>query len=112
VRLVITFTAMAERETLRADPQVLAGFSQALSGASKDLHSRLVELDGHVRDMLDGWRGGAGSAYGQVWDLWHRGAAEVQEGLSILAKAVGDVGVAYQGQDSSAAEAVRSVLND
>src|ERR1700755_3382111 len=98
---------MYERERLRADPQVLAGFSQALSGASKDLHSRLVELHRHGCDMFDGWGGGAGSPYGQAWDLWHRGAAEVQQGLSILAKAVGDVGVAYQGQDSSAAEAVR-----
>jgi WXG100 family type VII secretion target len=102
---------MAERETLRADPQVMAGFSQALSGAAKDLQARLIELDGQVREMLSGWQGGAGGAYGHAWELWHRGAAEVQQGLSILAKAVGDVGVGYQGQDSSSAAALRSVVD-
>ncbi len=94
---------------LRADPQVMQGFSQALSGAAKDLHSRLIELDGQVRDMLSGWRGGAGGAYADVWDLWHRGAAEVQLGLSTLAKAVGDVGVAYQGQDSASSQALGAI---
>jgi len=106
--LVVTFSAMAD-EILRADPAVMAGFSQALSGAAKDMHARFVELDSQVHDMLGGWRGGAGSTYGDAWDLWHRGAAEVQQGLSILAKAVGDAGVAFQGQDSSSAAAVRSV---
>jgi WXG100 family type VII secretion target len=103
---------MSERETLRADPEVMAGFSQALSGAAKDLQARLIELDGQVREMLSGWQGGAGGAYGQAWELWHRGAAEVQQGLSILAKAVGEVGVTYQGRESSSAAALRSVIDD
>jgi len=90
----------------------MAGFSQALTGATNDLHSRIIELDCQVREMLDGWRGEAGGAYGQAWDLWHSGAAEVQQGLSILAKAVGDVGVAYQGQDSSSAETLRGVIDE
>jgi WXG100 family type VII secretion target len=89
----------------------MAGFSQALSGAAKDWQARLIELDGQVREMLSGWQGGAGGAYGQAWELWHRGAAEVEQGLSILAKAVGDVGAAYQGQDSASAAVVRSVVD-
>ena len=76
---------MAEGETLRVNPEAMHGASQALTGAAKDLHSRLIELDGQVRDMLAGWTGGAGGAYSQVWDLWHRGAGEVQQGLAILA---------------------------
>jgi WXG100 family type VII secretion target len=87
---------MAEHEMLRVNPEVMHGASQALSGAAKDLHTRLIELDGQVHDMLAGWQGGAGGAYGQAWDLWHRGAVEVQLGLSILAKAVGVASVDFQ----------------
>ena len=107
-----TFTAMAEREVLRANPEAMHGVSQALSGAAKDLHTRLIELDGQVRDMLAGWQGGAGGAYGQAWDTWHRGAGEVQLGLAILAKAVGVVGVDFQAQESASVQRLRGVERD
>jgi WXG100 family type VII secretion target len=106
---MITVAAMAEREVLRVHPEAMHGASQALSGAAKDLHSRLIELDGQVQEMLAGWQGGAGGAYGQAWDLWHRGAAEVQQGLALLAKAVGVVGVDFQAQESASTQALRGV---
>jgi WXG100 family type VII secretion target len=109
MRLAIRFVAMAEREPLRVSPEMMQGASQALAGAAKDLHARLVELDGQVRDMLAGWQGGAGAAYGHAWDLWHRGAGEVQLGLSILAKAVGIAGVEFQDMESASAQVMGSV---
>jgi WXG100 family type VII secretion target len=84
---MITFTAMADPRNLRADPQAMQGVSQALTGAATDLENQLNALDGQVQEMLAGWHGGAGGAYGQAWDLWHGGAAEVQQGLAILANA-------------------------
>ena len=59
--------------------------------------------------MLAGWQGGAGGAYGQAWDLWHRGAGEVQLGLSTLAKAVGVVGGDFQSQESVSAQRLGGV---
>lgn len=106
---MITVAAMAEREVLRVHPEAMHGASQALTGAAKDLHTRLLELDGQVRDMLAGWQGGAGGAFGQAWELWHRGAGEVQQGLAILAKAVGAVGVEFQAQESASVQTLRSV---
>ena len=100
---------MARREVLRVNPEAMHGVSQALSGAAKDLHTRLTELDGEVRDMLAGWQGGAGGAYGQAWDLWHRGAAEVQQGLAILANAVGVVGVDFQNAESASTQNLEGV---
>jgi WXG100 family type VII secretion target len=101
---MITVTAMAEREVLRVNPEAMHGVAQALSGAAKDFHSRLIELDGQVQEMLAGWHGGAGGAYGQAWDLWHGGAAEVQQGLAILARAVGVVGVKFENQESASTQ--------
>jgi WXG100 family type VII secretion target len=107
--LIITFVAMAKHEMLRVNPEAMHGVSQSLSGAAKDLHNRLIELDGQVRDMLTGWQGGAGGAYGQAWDLWHQGAGEVQQGLAILAKAVGAVGVDFQAQESASVQTLKGV---
>jgi WXG100 family type VII secretion target len=83
--------------------------SQALSGAAQDLHTRLLELDSQVREMLAGWQGGAGGAYGEAWDLWHKGAGEVQQGLAILAKTVETSGVQFQAQDSVSEQTVDGV---
>jgi WXG100 family type VII secretion target len=95
---------MAARETLRVQPEVMHAASQALSGAARDLHTRLVELDGQVRELLAGWHGGSGNAYSQAWDLWHRGTGEVQLGLSLLAKTVGVAGADFKAQDCTAAQ--------
>ena len=112
MRLGISFTTMADPRVLRADPEAMHGVSQALSGAAKDLHSRLIELGSQVRDMLAGWQGGAGGAYGQAWDLWHRGAGEIHLGLSILAKAVGVVGVDFQTQESASTQQLCGIDRD
>jgi WXG100 family type VII secretion target len=100
---------MAERELVQVQPDAMHVASQALSSAAKDQHTRLVELDGHVRDLLAGWHGGAGGAYGEAWDSWHRGAGEVQQGLSILARAVGVVGVEFHSQEEASAQTVDGI---
>ncbi len=100
---------MAEHELVHVQPDAMHVASQALSSAAKDLRTRLIELDGYVRDLLAGWHGGAGSAYGEAWDSWHRGAGEVQQGLSILARAVGVVGVEFDNQEEASAQTVNGV---
>ena len=104
IRNAVSLIGMAERETLRVQPEAMHSVSQALSGAARDLHNKLVELDGQVRELLAGWQGGSGGAYGQAWDLWHRGTGEIQLGLSILAKSVGITGAEFQTQDDTAAQ--------
>ncbi len=102
---------MAAENNLRVDPTVLQGFAQALRGGAEDLRNRLAELDGQVGEMLGGWRGASGGAYASAWELWHRGAAEVQLGLSHLAKSVGEAGVGYQQNEAASARALRGVRN-
>jgi WXG100 family type VII secretion target len=96
---------------LRVDPHVMQGFAQSLIGAAEDLRSRLAELDGQVSEMLGGWRGASGDAYGSAWQMWHRGATEVELGLSKLAKAVAQAGGGYQRNDAGSAQALRGVRN-
>ena len=100
---------MADRGPLRVPPEVMQTASQALASASKDLHSRLVDLDAQVREMLAGWQGDSGGAYAEAWDLWHKGAAEVQLGLSTLAKAVGNAGHQFEAQDAAAKQKAEGI---
>jgi WXG100 family type VII secretion target len=86
-------------------------FASALSGGAQDLQNRLAELDGQLGELLGGWQGASGGAYAAAWELWRRGAGEVQLGLSQLAKAVGDAGLGYQQNEAASARALRGVRN-
>ncbi|BAX90890.1 WXG100 family type VII secretion target [Mycobacterium shigaense] len=100
---------MTAADNLRVDPEVMQGFAQGLLGAAESLRTRLTELDGQVGEMLGGWRGGAGDAYGSAWELWHRGAAEVELGLSALAKAVAEADNGYRHNETGSAQTLRQV---
>lgn len=96
-------------ETLRVEPVVMQGAAESLGGAAEQLSARLSQLDDQVGQMLGGWQGAAGTAYGSAWELWHKGAREVELGLSMLARLVGQAGEAYQGNEASSARAERAV---
>jgi WXG100 family type VII secretion target len=100
---------MAANDTVRVDPLATRGFAEAVRGAAEDLRSQLAALDEQVGDMLGGWRGASGSAYAAAWELWHRGAGEVEAGLSILAQLVAEAGGIYQDNEAVAAHAMREV---
>jgi WXG100 family type VII secretion target len=101
---------MTSDATLRVDPAVLQGCAASLGGAAEDLANRLAELDDRVGQLLGGWRGVAGTAYGSAWELWQQGAREVQVGLSMLAQLMGRAGAVYQDAEATATSAERAVL--
>ncbi|OBI43217.1 WXG100 family type VII secretion target [Mycobacterium colombiense] len=96
-------------ETLRVDPAVMRGAAVALGAAAEQLSAQLSQLDDQVGQMLGGWQGAAGTAYGSTWALWHKGAREVELGLSMLAHLVGRAGGAYQSNEAGSARAERAV---
>lgn len=100
---------MAANDTLRVHPLVMQGFAEGLLGAGESLRSQLAALDEQVGDMLGGWRGGSGDAYGSAWEMWHRGATEVELGLSMLARLVEEARGGYQQNEAGAAQAFREV---
>jgi WXG100 family type VII secretion target len=102
---------MGADNTLKVDPEAMQRAAAALSGGAKDLQNRLAELDAQVGEMLGGWRGASGGAYASVWELWRRGAREVQLGLSRLATSVGEAAESYQQNEAAAARALRGVWN-
>jgi WXG100 family type VII secretion target len=100
---------MAANDTSRVDPQATRAFAEAVRDAAEELRSQLAALDQQVSDMLGGWQGASGSAYATAWERWHRGAGEVEAGLSMLARLVAAAGATYQGNEAAAAQAMREV---
>jgi WXG100 family type VII secretion target len=96
-------------ETLRVDPVVMQDFVVSLGGAARQLSAQLSRLDDQVGQMLGGWHGVAGAAYGSAWELWHHGARDVELGLSMLSRLVGHAGEAYQRTETGSTQEQRAV---
>ncbi|GAA4291127.1 WXG100 family type VII secretion target [Mycobacterium paraffinicum] len=96
-------------EILRVDPVVMQSHAVSIGGAAEQLSAELSRLDDRVGQMLGGWQGASGTAYASAWELWHRGAREVQLGLSMLAHLVGEAGEGYQANEAGSARAERAV---
>ncbi|BBZ49615.1 WXG100 family type VII secretion target [Mycobacterium heidelbergense] len=101
---------MAAQDTLRVDPAAMRGFAEGLGGRAEDLRNQLAALDNQVGAMLGGWRGASGSAYASAWELWHRGAGEVEVGLSLLARLVAEAGGLYHDNEAVSERAMRGVV--
>lgn len=106
---LVTDTTLGTDATLRVDPVVLQGAAASLGGAAEHLAGQLAELDDKVGQMLGGWRGASGTAYGSAFQLWHHGAREVQLGLSMLAQLMAQAGAVYPDNEAVAAQALRAV---
>ena len=67
----------------------------ALTAAVGDVTAAVTSLVG------DGWRGTAATAFGEGFDEWRRGAAQVLEALSETAVALGLTDRAYTASDDA-----------
>lgn len=100
---------MSADGTVRVDPVVMQGHAVSVGGAAEHLMQQLAQLDDQVGQVLGGWQGAAGTAYGSAWRQWHQGAREVQVGLALLAHLVGQASEAYQSNEAGSAQAERGV---
>lgn len=91
------------RGRLNVDTQVLSSACESLSAAAEHLLSELKSLDGTVTEMNTRWTGSSGGAYRDVWQQWHRGAAEVEQGLAVMSQLLGRAAQAYTEHERSAA---------
>lgn len=95
--------------TLRVDALAMQGIAASLGGAAEQLQAQLADLDDQVEQVLGGWHGASGSAYGLAWELWHRGAGEVRAGLSILGRLLNEAASGYQSNEAGSARAEQAV---
>jgi WXG100 family type VII secretion target len=94
---------------LNIDPAVLSATCESLSAAADHLLSELKSLDGAVTEMVGRWTGSSGGAYGEAWQQWHRGAAELEGGLAVMAQLLGRAADAYADHERGAAADLRGI---
>jgi WXG100 family type VII secretion target len=94
---------------LSVEPAMLAAGCDAMSAAAGQLLNGLKSLDGSVSEMLAGWQGASGGAYGDAWKQWQRGADDVENALALMAALLGKAGDAFAAQDHAAAAATGGV---
>lgn|GEM_PF-1771366 len=98
-------------DTVRLDPVAMRQAAQAVNDGAEVLRNRLAALDREVAVLLGDWRGASGGAYAAVWEQWHRGADEVQAGLSILARGLAEAERGYRLNETRSARALREVVD-
>ncbi|WP_051574650.1 WXG100 family type VII secretion target [Mycobacterium sp. URHB0044] len=82
-----------------------------LDDAAGRLRDGLASVDDETKQLLgSGWKGGAASAYGPVWDQWHSGAEQVVTGLQRMSELLTIAGKEYARTDESGAEAIGSTV--
>ncbi|KUH81292.1 MULTISPECIES: WXG100 family type VII secretion target [unclassified Mycobacterium] len=94
---------------LQVDEATVAAVAGDLRAVAEETRSGLSGLDGQLSRLLgSGWTGQAGSAFGDVWQRWHEGAAQLLGGLDKMAALLDDAAEAYHQTDTSGGDAIDS----
>jgi WXG100 family type VII secretion target len=75
----------------------------------EETRSGLSSLDGQLSSLLgSGWKGQAGSAFGDVRQRWHEGADELVRGLDTMAGLLEEAAHGYHLTDTAGGAAIDS----
>ncbi len=96
-------------DRLNVDNSVLSSACGSLSAAADHLLTELRSLDGAVTGMNARWTGSSGGAFRDVWQQWHRGASEVEQGLAVMSQLLGRAAEAYAEHEQAEASELGGV---
>lgn len=92
---------------LRVTPEALETVSSEFSAVADQLRTGLDGVDGEVSSLLGSdWKGGAATAFSDVWREWHEGAGKVHEGLTRMATLLDAATSRHRQADASGASIV------
>jgi WXG100 family type VII secretion target len=92
---------------LQVDPAHVASVAGDLRAVVEETRTGLSTLDGQLSGLLGaGWTGQAGSAFGDVWQRWHEGAAELVKGLDTMAGLLEEAAHSYHQTDMTGGAAI------
>jgi WXG100 family type VII secretion target len=96
-------------EELRVTPEQLVSVAGDLRTVVEETRTGLSTLDNQLSGLLGtGWTGQAGSAFGDVWQKSHHGAAELVRGLDTMARLLEEAAQGYGGADAAGGAAIDS----
>ena len=87
----------------------LNSVSARLNSGSEDVSQQLQAMEGQVKGLVDAdWDGAGSDAFRDLWDKWHRGAAEVKEALDGISQMLGNASREYQDKDQEIARGLQA----
>lgn len=91
-----------------------AAFTTAhtVSDDAAELRNELDRIAGEWQNVSHGWSGAAASAYADLWEEWHEGAAKVIDVLAESSRDLAQAAALYDEQDVHSAEAVQALSNE
>lgn len=94
---------------LQVTPEHVASVAGDLRAVVEETRTGMSSLDGQLSRLLGaGWTGQAGSAFGDVWQRWHEGAAELVKGLDTMAGLLEQAAESYSEADAAGGAAIDS----
>jgi WXG100 family type VII secretion target len=93
---------------LKVDADAVFNTSHVVSNDAEELREELSRLSHEWDNVSHGWSGVAASAFTQIWEEWHEGAAKIVETLAESSHRLATAAVLYEARDASSAQALDS----
>ena len=93
---------------IKVTSEQLHSVSSQLQTGSQDVSQQMASMEAKVRGLVDAdWSGAASDSFRDLWDKWHRGAADVKEALDGIAQMLAKAAGAYQDTEDQLAQQLR-----
>lgn len=93
---------------IKVTSEELQSVSSQLQSGSQEVSQQLSSMESRVKALVDAdWQGAASDSFRDLWDKWHRGAADVQEALTGISQMVNQAARSYEDTESQLASQLR-----
>ncbi len=82
---------------IKVTSQELHNVSTSLTNGGEDVATQLSQMESQVKALVDAdWQGAASDSFRDLWDQWHKGAADVKEALDGISQMLKQAGTTYE----------------
>ena len=93
---------------IKVTSEELHSVSNSLKSGSEDVAGRLATMENQVKGLVDAnWSGAASDSFRELWDKWHKGAADVKEALDGVSSMLASAARTYEQTEAELAKSLR-----
>ncbi|MDQ6613797.1 MAG: WXG100 family type VII secretion target [Actinomycetota bacterium] len=92
---------------IKVTSEELHSVSSSLQHGSEDVANQLAQMRSQVQGLVDSnWQGAASNSFRDLFDKWHKGAADVKEALDGISHMLGSAADTYERTESELARSM------
>lgn len=93
---------------IKVTSEQLQTVSSQLNAGSEEVSQQMASMESKVKSLVDAdWNGAASDSFRDLWDKWHKGAADVKEALTGISQMLGQAARTYQDTEDQLARQLR-----